>query len=441
MAAIARRPIALALASVAAASLGLAACSSGAGGSNDETSGPVTLTWFQGSGVDTNIKTAQGLADAFHAKNPDITVKVDASGPSGPELDGVMKTRLATGEMPDMFWYNSGSLLQTLSPDTTMLNIKDEPFVKNLDDAWISSVSTDEGVYGVPVQTAGGGGMFYNIPLYEKVGIEVPTTWDEFLSNAQKIKDAGYVAVEQTYGDPWTSQIITLADYYNIAASDPDWAAKYTENKVSFADDPVAKKSFTKLQDLHDGGFLNEDFASAKLDDGLKAVATGTAANYPMLGFAQGTIATNFPDNVNDVGFFGIPGESADKNGITVWEPPALYAPADTEHPDAVKKFMAFVASTEGCDAITEAIGVTGVYPVKGCTLPDTAPRIVADWLPYFESGEISPALEFLSPVKGPNLQQITVEIGTGITDGSTGAKDYDADATKQAQQLGLPGW
>ncbi len=115
--------------------------------------------------------------------------------------------------------------------------------------------------------------------------------------------------------------------------------------------------------------------------------------------------------------------------------------PADTEHPDAVKKFMAFVASTEGCDAITEAIGVTGVYPVKGCTLPDTAPRIVADWLPYFECGDISPALEFLSPVKGPNLQQITVEIGTGITDGSTGAKDYDADATKQAQQLGLPGW
>jgi raffinose/stachyose/melibiose transport system substrate-binding protein len=200
-------------------------------------------------------------------------------------------------------------------------------------------------------------------------------------------------------------------------------------------------KSFKKLQDVFEGGFVNQDFASAKLDAGLAAVATGTAANYPMLGFAQATIATNFPANVNDVGFFGIPGDSAGKNGMTVWEPPALYAPANTKHPAEVKQFMAFVASTEGCDAITAVLGVTGAYPVKGCTLPDTAPKIVADMLPYFESKNISPALEFLSAVKGPNLQQITVEVGSGIRTGESGAELYDADAAKQAKQLGIPGW
>ncbi|WP_251038902.1 ABC transporter substrate-binding protein [Agromyces sp. ISL-38] len=430
----------LAAAGVATVTLGLSGCAAGGGGS--ETEGAVTLTWFQGSGVETNIQTADALAAAFHKKNPDITVKVDASGPSdSAQLDNLMKTRLATGEMPDMFWYNSGSLLQALNPDQTMLNLKDEDFIDNLDDAWINSVSTENGIYGVPVQSAGGGGIFYNIPLYEELGLEVPKTWDEFLANAQKIKDAGHVAVEQTYGDTWTSQILTLADFYNVYASDEDWASQYTENKVNFADDPVAVKSFTKLQDLVEGGFLNVDFASAKLDDGLKAVATGTAANYPMLGFAQATIATNYPDNVDDVGFFGIPGESADKSGMTVWEPPALYAPANTPHPDAVKKFMAFIASPEGCDTITEALGVTGAYPVKGCTLPDGAPKIVADMLPYFDSGDLAPALEFLSPVKGPNLMQITVEVGSGIRDGKSGAELYDEDAAKQAQQLGLPGW
>ena len=438
MPALTRRPWTLALAGVAVASLALTGCTGG----GDDPDGPVTLTWFQGSGVETNIATAEALADAFNAANPDIVVKVDASGPSdSAQLDNLMKTRLATGEMPDMFWYNSGSLLQALNPDQTMLNLKDEDFIANLDDAWIASVSTANGTYGVPVQSAGGGGIFYNIPLYEKLGIEVPKTWDEFLANAQIIKDAGYVAVEQTYGDSWTSQILTLADYYNVYASDHDWAAKYTENKVNFADDPVAVKSFTKLQDVFDGGFLNPDFASAKLDDGLKAIATGTAANYPMLGFAQATIATNYPEHVDDVGYFGIPGDSADKAGMTVWEPPALYAPANTKHPDAVKKFMAFIASPAGCDAITGALGVTGAYAVKGCTLPDGAPRIVADMLPYFESGAIAPALEFLSPVKGPNLMQITVEVGSGIRSGQSGAEYYDDDAAQQAQQLGLPGW
>ena len=52
-----------------------------------------------------------------------------------------------------------------------------------------------------------------------------------------------------------------------------------------------------------------------------------------------------------------------------------------------------------------------------------------------------SPALEFLSPVKGPSLEQITVAVGSGLTSAEEGAKQYDADVEKQAKQLGLPGW
>ncbi|GAA3908884.1 ABC transporter substrate-binding protein [Microbacterium invictum] len=430
----------LAAASAAAVSVLLTGCAGG-GGDNDP-DGPVELTWFQGSGVETNIATAEALAEAFNAKNPDIVIKVDASGPSdSAQLDNLMKTRLATGEMPDMFWYNSGSLLQALNPDQTMLDIAAEDFVSNLDDAWISAVSTEDGVFGVPVQTAGGGGIFYSIPIYDELGLDVPKTWDEFLANSDAIRDAGYTGVELTFGDAWTAQIITLADFYNVWASDNDWAAQYTANEVNFADDPVAVQGFTKLQDIYDGGYLNEDFASALLNDGLEAVTTGAAGHYPMLGFAQATIATNWPENLDDVGFFGIPGDNAEEAGMTVWMPPALYAPANTEHPGAVKEFMAFVASPAGCDAVTEALGATGQYLVEGCTVPDEAPRIVADWAPYFESGHVAPALEFLSPVKGPNLMQINVEVGSGVRDGQSGAELYDADAAKQAQQLGLPGW
>ena len=44
-------------------------------------------------------------------------------------------------------------------------------------------------------------------------------------------------------------------------------------------------------------------------------------------------------------------------------------------------------------------------------------------------------------PVKGPALEQITVEIGSGIRSPLDGAKLYDEDVRKQALQLGLPGW
>jgi raffinose/stachyose/melibiose transport system substrate-binding protein len=62
--------------------------------------------------------------------------------------------------------------------------------------------------------------------------------------------------------------------------------------------------------------------------------------------------------------------------------------------------------------------------------------------LPYFETqGRTAPALEFLSPVKGPALEQLTVEVGSGIRDAKSAAALYDQDVAKQAKQLGLDGW
>jgi raffinose/stachyose/melibiose transport system substrate-binding protein len=78
---------------------------------------------------------------------------------------------------------------------------------------------------------------------------------------------------------------------------------------------------------------------------------------------------------------------------------------------------------------------------VKDAELPDNVFPAVKDMLPYFESGKTTPALEFLSPIKGPSLEQITTEVGSGITSAKEGAKLYDKDVEKQAKQLGIKGW
>ena len=88
------------------------------------------------------------------------------------------------------------------------------------------------------------------------------------------------------------------------------------------------------------------------------------------------------------------------------------------------------------------ANGATGPYLIKGCELPADVPPAVADMLPYFQTeGMTAPALEFLSPIKGPALEQITVEVGSGIRPAAEAAALYDEDVEKQAQQLGLPNW
>ena len=171
-------------------------------------------------------------------------------------------------------------------------------------------------------------------------------------------------------------------------------------------------------------------------------VAKGEGAHYPMLTFAIGTIATDHKENINDVGFFALPGDDASKNGLTAWLPPGLYIPKTTKHLAEAKKFVAFIASIEGCDSQTKAVGAMGPYMVKGCEIPANAPPAVIDLVSYFKTdGKNTPALEFLSPIKGPSLEQITVEVGSGIRKPADAATLYDEDVRKQALQLAIPGW
>ena len=418
--------------------MSLSACS-GLGGSDDSSSGNEIT--FLTNNDPTNIKIAEAVVKAFEEANPDINVKVE-SRPGGAEGDNLVKTRLSTGDMADVFEYNSGSLFQAISPTTNLVPVTDEPWVADLDETFKEVVSAGDDVYGSPWQTIIGGGIFYNIPLYEKLGLEVPTTWDEFMANNEKIKAEGVAPVEQTFGDTWTSQIFVLADYHNVETANPGWAEQYTNNEAKFATTPEAEEGFQHLQDVQEAGFLNEDYASAKYVDGLDAVATGKAAHYPMITFGIPGIPTD-PRQVDDVGFFAMPGEDAASNGATIWMPSGLYIPKTTEGEklEAAKKFQAFAASAEGCEAMANAAPVGGPFAATTCELPADVATAVKDLSAYVDAGNTTPALEFLSPIKGPALEQITVEVGSGIRPADDAAELYDQDVEKQAQQLGLEGW
>ena len=112
----------------------------------------------------------------------------------------------------------------------------------------------------------------------------MPKTWAEFMANNAKIKAAGIAPVIQTYGDTWTSQLFVLGDFHNVAAAEPDFADKYTAEPGEVRDDAGrAARASSTCRQVHDAGYVNKDFASAKLPDGLKMLATGKGAQYPML--------------------------------------------------------------------------------------------------------------------------------------------------------------
>jgi raffinose/stachyose/melibiose transport system substrate-binding protein len=417
-------------------SAALAACSSSANSS----SGPTTISLMAGGNDPAATKFATDLAAAFHKANPTITVKVDTR-PGGTDGDNLVKTRLATGTMDNVFLYNTGSLFQALHPDQTLQPLTDQPWVKDLSSDFKKTVSTSKALYGAPNGSTFDGGIMYNKQVYARLGLSIPTTWDQFISNSEKIKAAGIIPVLASYGDTWTSQLFVLADFANVSAQDPNWATNYTRDKAKYVN-PPALAGFTHTEQIFDMGLMNKDYASLTNVNALKELATGQAAQYPMITVVISNVVQSNPSQVNDIGYFAMPPDSGGAHA-TVWEAGGAYIPKTTTGAKlaAAEKLVAFLNSPTGCNIQNSAGVPSGPYATSACTVPSNAPALVADEAKYQAAGQTGLALEFISPIKGPNLEKILVQVGSGITKAQAGAALYDNDVKAEAQQLGLPGW
>lgn len=407
------------------------------GEANGNNQKPVTVTFL----IDNQTATTGYEAVAAEIEER-FNIKTEFElRPGGTEGDNLVKTRLATGEMTDLMYYNSGSLFKALSPEQYFVDLTDEPFMEPVMDSFKETVSVDDRVYGIPARSTFAGAWLYNRDIYEELGLSVPQTWEELLANNDTIKEAGYVPVAASLRDSWTSQLVVLADYYNVHTANPDFADKYTNNEAKFATTPEALRSFAKLQDLYERDHFNDDATATTYDDALRMLAEGQAAHYPILSTSLTNIANLYPEAIDSIGAFGQPGDSAEQHGLTIWISEGIFANKDSENVEAAKQWMEFFVSQEGVETYLSAIKPEGPMMIEGIDLPEDVYQAVKDMQPYFDDEKTSPALEFLSPIKGPALEQITVEVATGISTAEEAAAKYDDDVRKQALQLGLEGW
>ena len=353
------------------------------------------------------MASAKALIEAFQAANPNITVKPETR-PGGSEGDNLVKTRLATGDMADVFVYNNGSLLQAIKPEQNLAPLDDQPWAGQIDELFAaSSKGADGKLYGGPYGTAFGGGVLYNIPLYEKLGLEIPKTWDEFMANNEKIKADGSAApVEQTYGETWTSQLFVLGDYDNVEQAVPNFAADYTANKAKYATTPEALAGFEHIQEVKDAGYLNKDFASATLNDGIKAVATGTAAHYPQLGgvSAEHRERRSGQDQRRRLLRPARRRRAEERDDGVAGHVGACTSPSRWRATSSRRRRSSSRSPTtqQGCDAYTEGSPPQGPFLSKACKLPADVSQVAKDTQAYFDSGNAGPGAGVQVADQGP---------------------------------------
>lgn len=167
----------------------------------EETAKPVELTVVTSyGGDDGNRENYESAYKAYEEATGNI-VK-DASGTSNEEWKAKIMSDFETGAEPDVLFYFNGIDSNKLVEGDKVVSVDEirevyPDFAANMKDDLLGASPVDGKNYSIPVNGYWEG-LFVNKKVLEASGVEVPGadyTWDQFLEDCQKIKDAGYTPI------------------------------------------------------------------------------------------------------------------------------------------------------------------------------------------------------------------------------------------------------
>lgn len=259
---------------VGAMALSLAACGAKDGGK--ETKGGVEIT------VCTTFAGEDGNAQNFQKAMKDWCDKTgntvaDTSATSDESFKTRVITDFETGSEPDVLFFFNGADANSFIEAGLVMSIDDirkeyPDYAKNMNDDLITNSLVDGKKYAVPVNGYWEA-MFVNTEVLEAAGVTVPGagyTMDQFKSDCQKIKDAGFAPIAAALGNIphywWEFAIFnnqSPANHLEIPAVD---SASSWVNGMN------------DIKELYELGYFPENTLSATDDETFAMFTEGKAA-------------------------------------------------------------------------------------------------------------------------------------------------------------------
>ena len=344
-----------------------------------------------------NAGTYKEIIKEFEKKNPKIAV--DLSSP--PDAGTVIKTRLTKNDMPDVVAMGDDTTFTDLANSGVLQDLSGEDAVGKIQPTYIDMVKKDykdhEAVYGVPYAT-NGNGVIYNKEKLAALGIEdTPKTWDEFVADLDKAKEAGEIPIYFTLKDAWTGMVALNS----VASSfSPDqFAEDKTAGKTTF------KKSYDEVADklLTLSKYGHKDNMGVAYGDGNTAFANGKGVFYLQGNWAIPELVKANPDV--KLGVFPFPATNdPSKNNLVSGIDVLFGLTKDTKHEKEAKKFINFLLDKEQAQKYTnEQSAFSAVKDVY-----QTDPKLEG-YKASFESGQITSYPDHFYPT-GMNAANILQE-------------------------------
>ncbi len=325
----------------------------------------VTLSYLVSQGWASDAE--QALAKQF-AEQTGITI--DYQVVPSDQYFNVLKTKLNSGEGPDLFGGQSGKtdLVVNYDVEKNAVDLSDEPWAKTEDSQVLDQSTINGKVYGQTVWNTLGTTwvMNYNKDIFSKLNLSVPTTFEDFKSACEKIKGSGVTPIYEPMADGW-HQVLWFAELgVQIENVAPGTADKLNNNQTTFAENPTALLLLQQYKDLYDSGCYGDNALSDTVADQTKTISSGQAAmTVANLTFAQ-PVKHDYPDfNEDSLGVFIIP--LAD-NQVLNANPagPTKFIWSGSKHIAEAKQFLNFLAQPDSLQYLVDNDSPAQPCPSRG---------------------------------------------------------------------------
>ena len=291
------------------------------------------------------------LIPAFEAKNPGIKLNFAPSAPT--EYDAALGAKLDAGSAGDIITCRPFDKSLALFQKGQLASLSDLPGIEGFSPVAKSAWITDDGkdTFCVPV-AAVIHGFIYNKEAFDKLGITVPQTEDEFFAALEKIKaDGTYIPLAMGTKDLWEAATM---GYQNIGPTywkgeEGRAALIKGEQKLTDADWVEPYKVLAKWKD-----YLGDGFEAQTYPDSQNLFTLGRAAIYPAGSWEIGLFNTQAQFKM---GAFPPPVKAAgDACYISDHNDIGVGLNAKSAHPEEAKKLLTWIASPEFADIYANSL-------------------------------------------------------------------------------------
>lgn len=249
------------------------------------------------------------------------------------------------------------------------------------------NANKEEVAYGIPYAT-NASGILYNEDLFAEAGVEVPTTWTEFMDVVATLEEKGIQPFELTFKDSWCC----LPAWNSMAPVIPaeNFTSERLAGNTTFAEThtEVLEKYLEILE------HAQPDYMGTTYTDGNAAFANGEAAMMINGNWAITEIKkANADVNIDQFKFPA--SDNADENLITSGIDVLLGVTTACADQEAANEFISFMTEVENAQqyideqfAFSAVVGTEQKDPTVAGVIDDIAAGKVADYPDhYYVSG------------------------------------------------------